>query len=136
MATGKLAAALALLAAGAAVGAAAYASTRAGPGATGAFDVEVVGPDGPVLSATVEVEDATALSALQAAAARAGVDVRTERYPGMGVYVRAIGPHAASGPSGWIYEVRRDGAWTGGDRSAASFPLQPGDALRWRWTEG
>lgn len=109
-----------------------------GQGAAGASDeyaVEVVGPEGDLLSARVRVENATALLALQAAAREAGVAVETQEYPGMGTYVVAIGGHRAEGGAGWVYEVRRDGEWRFGDRSAARFPLEPGDQVRWRWSE-
>ena len=106
---------------------------QGGEGAPGAYEVVVLGPDGPLYHGHATVEDATALGALRAAAREAGLDVETEEYPGMGTYVRAVGPHRADGPSGWVYEVRHDGVWTYGDRSAAYAPLQPGDAVRWRW---
>jgi hypothetical protein len=98
------------------------------------YPVEVVGPEGVLFQGTVRVENATALSALEAAAAHAGLGLKVQRYPGMGSYVRAIGPYEAAGASGWTYEVKRGDAWTTGDRSAEYFPLAPGDALRWRWT--
>lgn len=103
-------------------------------GDAGAFAVEVVGPDGPLFIETVELEDATALTALQAAVAARGLTLSIEEYPGMGAYVRAVGPYRASGTSGWIYEVHRGDEWISGDRSAEVFALQKGDALRWSWT--
>lgn len=111
-----------------------YAQPRAGESAT--YDVSALGPSGPLLEERVDVADATALSALQAAATRAGFALDLEEYPGMGTYVRAVGGHRASGASGWVYEVLRGGTWTSGDRSAAVYPLQKGDALRWSWTAG
>lgn len=124
---------LALLAGGA--GALAYRYT-AGQGAPGGYEVVIQGPEGPLYAGTVQVEaaDATALGALQAAARAAGLAVETEEYPGMGTYVRSVGGHRAAGASGWLYEVRHDGRWSHGDRSAAHFPLAPGDAVRWTWT--
>ena len=107
-----------------------------GEGADAAFHVQAIGPEGIVLDATVQLEDATALRALEVAAQGAGVALDLVRYPGMGVYVRAIAGHEAAGASGWIYEVERDGAWVSGDRSAELYPLQKGDALRWSWTAG
>lgn len=104
----------------------------AGPG--GAYDVTIEGPDGILFAGTVAVDEATALSVLEAAAGEAGLALETETYPGMGTYVRAVGEHRAHGPDGWVYEVRRDGAWTLGDRSAARYALEEGDAVRWRWT--
>lgn len=103
-------------------------------GEDGRYEVEALGPDGRLFLETVALEDATALSALQAAAAAQGIALALEEYPGMGTYVRGIGGHRAEGASGWIYEVQRDGSWIGGDRSAAFFGLQKGDALRWSWT--
>lgn len=99
-------------------------------GASDAFGVEVLGPEGALFEGTVRAENATALTALLAT----GLDVDVVEYRGMGAYVRAIEGHAAAGPDGWVYEVRRDGAWTNGDRSAASFPLREGDEVRWSWT--
>lgn len=125
---------LALLLGGA--GALAWWSHASTPGESGSYEVEIVGPDGILFSGAVAVENATALSALQAAAARAGLAVQLEEYPGMGTYVRAIGPHRASGPTGWVYEVREPSGWTYGDRSAADRPLTAGEAVRWSWTEG
>lgn len=105
-------------------------------GATGGFRVLVEGPDGLAVDQVVRVEDATALSVLEAAAAETGLALEIERYPGMGAYVRAIGPWRAEGAAGWIYEVGRDGAWTAGSQSAAYTALQAGDEVRWRWTDG
>lgn len=127
---------LALLVGGA--GAYALLADRA-PGAAGAYLVSVEGPRGVLLfEGSVDVEGATALSVLQAAAQEAGLALELEEYPGMGTYVRAIGPYRATGGSGWVYEVRAQGAdaWASGDRSAELYDLRPGDALRWRWTEG
>ena len=133
----RLVLAVVLLAAGVAAAGAAYVALRPeGEGASGAFRVEVVGPEGILVDAVVRVENATALSALEAAAAQAGLGVELDRYPGMGAYVRAIGPHEARGAGGWIYEVHRGGAWIPGDRSGERWLLQEGDALRWRWTDG
>lgn len=96
--------------------------------------VEIVGPDGVALfEGDVQVESASALTLLRAAADKAGLTLEIEEYPGMGAYVRAVGPHRASGPSGWIYEVEKEGRWVGGDRSAAHYPLAEGEALRWKW---
>lgn len=117
-------------------GALAWWSQSAVQGDSAAFAVEIVGPDGVLFEGTVQVENATALSALQAAAARAGLELTLEEYPGMGTYVRAIGPHRAAGPTGWVYEVREESGWVSGDRSAAHRPLRAGEALRWSWTEG
>jgi len=105
-------------------------------GDAGEFEVEAVGPEGPLFLETVRLEDATALSALQAAASARGLGLDLEEYPGMGTYVRGVGEHRAEGATGWIYEVERDGAWISGDRSAEFFGLQKGDALRWSWTAG
>lgn len=105
-------------------------------GDAGSFEVEAVGPEGRLFLTTVALEEATALSALIAAADENELPLSVEEYPGMGTYVRAIGPYRAEGAMGWIYEVRRDGEWVSGDRSAAYFGLQKGDALRWTWTSG
>lgn len=124
---------LALLVGGA--GALAYRYT-AGQGTAGGYDVQVVGPEGALFEGTVQVDarNATALGVLLAAAREAGLAVETEEYPGMGTYVRAVGGHRAAGASGWLYEVRQEGAWVHGDRSAAYAALAPGDAVRWTWT--
>lgn len=105
-------------------------------GETATYRVEALGPEGVVLAENVTVSNATVLRALDAAAARAGLTLDLVRYPGMGTYVRAIGPWEAGGPAGWVYEVHRDGAWRSGDRSAELFALQKGDAVRWSWTAG
>lgn len=130
----RLAGSLAALAATLGAAAALAAWGAPGVGATGSFDLEVLGPQGALLSERVEAADATALSLLQVACAARGIEIELERYPGMGAYVRAIGGHRAEGASGWVYEVQRGGVWVNGDRSAEDFPLQKGDALRWSWT--
>lgn len=110
-----------------------------GPGPapqTGSFDVGITGPaNASLFRGVVQVENATALSALRVACEKAGLALEVESYPGMGEYVRAIGGHRASGASGWIYEVSRGGATVSGDRSAAAFALHKGDALQWRWVD-
>lgn len=109
--------------------------SQRGEGASGEFPVLVVGPDDAELARVdVRLENATALDALLAAADAAGLDVRTVEYPGMGTYVASIDGHAAGGAAGWVYEVRRGGQWIFGDRSAAFFTLEPGDEVRWRWS--
>jgi len=112
---------------------AAWGAQRA-PGESATYRVEVLGPEGALADVEVDVPEATALSALLAAAEREGLPVELSQYPGMGAYVRSIGGHEARGASGWVYEVLREGVWTSGDRSAERFPLQKGDALRWSWT--
>lgn len=139
MAASRLVLAATLLLAG--VAGAAYVAWSGGADAAGdsaAYPVQIVGPDGAALyDGVVRVENATALSALQAAASEAGLALVIEEYPGMGAYVRAIGPHEAHGASGWIYELREgDGPWVPGDRSAGRHPLHEGMAMRWRWTDG
>lgn len=104
-----------------------------GDGAT--YRVEAIGPSGVLLDESVRVEDATVLRALQAAADARDVALGLVEYPGMGTYVRSIGGFEASGASGWIYEVHRDGAWENGDRSAEFYALQKGDSVRWTWTD-
>lgn len=103
-------------------------------GDTDEYAITAIGPDGALFDTRARVANATALAALRVAAEDAGHALTLEEYPGMGTYVRAIGEHVADGPYGWIYEVHRDGAWISGDRSAAHYPLQKGDALRWTWT--
>lgn len=122
--------AVALVAVG---GLAAWGMQRAS-GDSATYAVEAIGPDGPVLHATVRVDDATVLRALQAAAHAQKIPLRLEQYPGMGTYVRSIAGHEARGATGWIYEVQHEGAWTSGDRSAEFYPLQKGDSVRWTWT--
>ena len=132
----RLVVAVAILAA-LAVGYAALAAwTERAPGASGEFPVDVRGPEGAIFSGRVRVEAATALTALQAAAAEGGFEVRVVEYPGMGAYVVAIDGHEARGAAGWVYEATRGGAVLSGDRSASRFALQPGDALLWKWTDG
>lgn len=116
-------------------GALAWYGALSPPGDTAAYRVVVVGPEGELLNATAQVENATALSALQVAAGDAGLALVLEEYPGMGTYVRAIGGHRATGASGWVYHVLGDATWVAGDRSAASYPLQAGETVRWSWTQ-
>src|SRR5690349_15375208 len=93
----------ALLAGGAAVATWAHLGP---PGPAGAFAVTVTGPRAAALyNGTVVVQSATALSALQAT----GLPLETREYPGMGTYVVAISGYRASGASGWVYAVARDG---------------------------
>lgn len=126
--------ALALAALG---GVAAWSAQQARAGDSSSYDVTVVGPGGTLLlEARVRVPDATALAALEVAAREAGIAIEREEYPGMGTYVRAIGGHRAEGATGWVYLIHREGEWLSGDRSAASYPLQKGDAVRWSWTDG
>lgn len=135
MRTLKLAASLlllALLVGGA--GALAWWGTRATEGAPGFHEVFIEGPDGPLYAGTVHVADPTALGALLAAAAEAGLEVERDDYGGMGTYIRSVGGHRAHGATGWVYEIRRDGEWIHGDRSAEYYALHEGDAVRWRWT--
>lgn len=129
-------AALLLVTSVAAAGAAYVTMRSADEGASGTYGIDIVGPHGSLFSGELQVENATALSVLLAAAERGGFEVELEEFPGMGAYVRAIGGHRAEGASGWVYEVWRDGAWASGDRSAAWHPLREGDALRWKWTDG
>lgn len=124
-----------VLALGGAGALAAWGLQRA-PGESAAYRVEAIGPDSALLNETAMVDEATVLTALQAAAQSRGVALELVDYAGMGTYVRAIGGVRATGATGWIYEVWRDGAWENGDRSAALFPLQKGDAVRWSWTSG
>lgn len=112
-------------------GAAALAALqRDAPGASGEFPVEVVGPGGALHAGPVRLANATALDALLAT----GLRVETAEYPGMGAYVVAVEGHRAAGASGWVFEVMRGGEWRSGDRSAARFALEPGDAVKWSWT--
>lgn len=130
-----VAAALLALTVGAA-GALAYWSATREPAASGAFAVTIVGPGNATLwSGRVDVENATALSALQAAGKVASLEVKTRDYPGLGTYVWSIGGHEARRADGWIYEVDRGQGWVAGDRSADQVALRAGDALRWRWTD-
>jgi len=122
-----LAAALLALLVGAA-GALAWWSAATPRAGEATVRVEVVGPDGPLYNGTVTLANATAYAALVAT----HLPLQVDDYPGMGVYVRAIGPYAAHGASGWIFFV--NGA--GGDRSAARYALHDGDTLRWTWTDG
>lgn len=105
------------------------------PGETAAYRVEAIGPGGALLDEVVQVENGTALRALEAAAQARGLALSLAVYPGMGTYVRAIGGYEASGSTGWVYEVHRDGSWESGDRSAELYPLQKGDSVRWSWTQ-
>lgn len=138
MVRARLAVALALLALmlGAA-GALAYWSATRTQGESGAYPVTLEGPGNATLwSGRVEIANATGLAVLQAAAKQAGLDVKTREYPGMGTYVYAVGAYEARGASGWIFEVDRGHGWEAGDRAADRVALHPGDAVRWRWTDG
>lgn len=103
---------------------------------TAAVHVVIVGPTGALFDGVVRVENATAYAALRAAAEAGNLSLDVEDYPGMGLYVRAVGGFAAKGPAGWIYEVDRGEGWVSGDRSAARYALHEGEALRWSWTDG
>ena len=109
--------------------------TQPHAGAAGAHHVTIAGAGRPIFNGPVEVQNATALSVLLAAAANGGFAVEIVNYPGMGEYVRAIDGEAAQGASGWVYEVFEDGAWSLGTRGAASMPLDDGQAVRWRWSD-
>lgn len=103
---------------------------------TGAGDarVSIQLPDGSFLfNRTVPVANATALSALAAAAREGSFTYDAQSYD-MGTYVVGIGGHAARGAEGWQYWVHRDGAWVQGDRSADRFPVAPGEWVHWRWS--
>lgn len=132
----RLVLAVVLLVASAAAAGAAYVALRESPGGAGEHGVRVIGPQGLVFEGEVRVDEATALSVLLAAGRMGGFKVEVAEYPGMGAYVWSIAGHEARGASGWVYEVVRDGATRNGDRSAALQPLQPGDAVTWRWTDG
>lgn len=136
MGTARLVGSVALLLALVGGGIALGAWQRGDGGADGAFPVQVLGPDGALFDGEVRLANATALSALEAAAREAGLEVRVQRYPGMGSYVRAVGPYKAEGAAGWVYEVREGETWRGGDRSAEFYPLPAGAAVRWRWVDG
>lgn len=106
------------------------------PGASGAHRVVIVGARGTLFDGEVDVAQATALSALQAAAARAGLAVDLVEYPGMGAYVRAIGNETARDASGWVFDVSDErGEWSMADRGAGATPLYAGQAVRWRWSD-
>lgn len=125
--------AVALLAAGAV----AWYGAREPTGESGDHEVTIVGPANATLFLqAVHVENATAYGALVAAARAGNLTVDSVEYSGMGVYVRAVGGFEARGAAGWVYEVRRDGAWVFGDRSAERYALAPGEAVRWSWTDG
>jgi len=114
-------------------------SLQPGDGAAGAYPVRVTGPDGDLHNGTVAVHEATAYGALLAAADAAGLAVHTVEYPGYapcGTYVERVGDHAAGGDGGWVYEVRRDGAWQRPPVGACAYPLQPGDEVWWRYVDG
>lgn len=116
-------------------GVAAWEWTRPKAGDSGAFHVEVTGPDSSLFNGSLDVENATALALLQAAGAKAHFEVLTREYPGMGTYVYSIGGFTARDASGWVYEVRKNGKWIAGDRSAAYYPVHEGEDLRWRWVD-
>lgn len=117
-------------------------SLQPGEGTAGTYAVRITGPDGDLWNGTVEVEDvgeATAHGALLAAADAGGLAVGTVDYPGYapcGRYVDRIGDHAARGDGGWVYEVRRDGAWQRPAVGACAFALEVGDEVWWRYVEG
>jgi predicted ribosomally synthesized peptide with SipW-like signal peptide len=119
-----------------ATGAVAWWSAQERSGASGSVHVEILGPQGALWNGAVRVENATALSVLDAAARAANLTVAREDYPGMGTYVRAIGPYAGHGASGWIYEISEGASWRSGDRAASAYPLAPGESVRWRWVDG
>ena len=109
-----------------------------GPGRPdGDFQVYVVGPTALLHGGTVHVEDADALLALQALAARDGFTVQVDDLPGCQYdYVRAVAGHGETATGGWNYYLRAPGGdWAWQDHAASCGGLQEGDDVLWCWVE-
>ena len=113
-------------------------SAPRGAGPAGSYALLLQGPGGEILfDGSVEVQEATALSVLRAAAGQADLDLEVEGEGGPcgWVYVVAVAGHREAGSAGWEYWVRpAGGAWDLPDHSAACHALRPGDSVLWRWT--
>lgn len=110
---------------------------RPTPRPDGDFQVYVVGPMDVLAQGRVHVEDADALLALQALAARDNFTVRVDDLAGCAYdYVRGVAGHDETATGGWNYYLRRgDGAWAWQDHSASCGGLRVGDDVLWCWVE-
>ncbi len=90
-----------------------------------------------LFNGSVQVDNATALSALQAAALQAELELDVVAYPGFGRcgdYVAELaGLREHRDGTGWQYHVLVESQWEWGAQGAACRPLADGDALRWSW---
>ncbi|HUR61175.1 MAG TPA: hypothetical protein VM286_02260 [Candidatus Thermoplasmatota archaeon] len=114
---------------------------RAGPAPVGegggVHAVEVVGPGGRSFwtGTVAPVGEATALSALQAAAQVGNFTVRIERS--FAALVTAIGPYAQDATGGWNFCVGDGSGWTWVAMAADQRVLAQGEGVRWVWvTDG
>ncbi len=116
-------------------------------GDTADYGILIVGPDGQTMfDQMVFVENATALSALQAAGKEAGLAIKVDVFASMGEcgeYVSAIGPYEATDSGGWTYEIWQpdettedpdDGEWTWGPVGAGCYAMTEGEKVRWIWS--
>lgn len=65
-----------------------------------------------------------------------GWPVAIDGRPGeCNAYVKEIRGVGEEGAGGWVFEIKRDGNWTGAlYTSADCTPLQEGDLVWWHWT--
>lgn len=96
---------------------------------------------GTFFNATLHLDNATALTALDEAARKGNFSYHVTYYPGFGsraagAFVDMVADEWAEPgqPDGWIYRIHRDGTWHVPDRSAAIYPLEDGDTLVWAWS--
>ena len=109
-------------------------------GATGTFDVFIVGPAGEIGNGSVFVPHATALSVLTTLARERGFNVTVESAAGFGgcdqAYVRSIAGVAETTSGGWNYYTRQvAGNWTWQPVGAACHGMALGEQLEWCWVE-
>lgn len=98
---------------------------------SGRIEVRVDGPDGAIWNGTVEVTDATVLSALLAAADAGAFAVKVSGT-GDQAFVVAIAGHANEGLGGWCYAVWDDG-WVHPPVSAGAWGLEDGALVWWQY---
>lgn len=98
------------------------------------YVVEVVGPDGPVWTGTVEISERTPLAVLLAAGSVGGFDVSV-RGSGSMAYVESVAGYAETATGGWCYAVHRGVEDLSPSVGAGAFRLEEGDAVEWYWTD-
>lgn len=107
------------------------------PAGGGPHPVEILGPGSvPFWNGTVVLAgNATALSALQAAAQQGGFTITVERT--FATIVTRIGPWAQDATGGWNFCVGDGSTFAWVPAAADARPLADGEAVRWVWvTDG
>ncbi len=119
----------------AAVGLVAVLASIDGPAAeSGSFAVAVIGPDGALLSTTVNATQATAYTVLRIALAEAGLSHEATGR-GEALFVTSIAGIANDGQGGWCYAVW-DGGWIQPPIGADAYGLRSGQATQWTYQPG